>query len=241
MKRTYQPKKQRRNRTHGFRKRMKTPGRTGTSSSAAARRGASGSRRARRRSSTAGEAPQGGAAAPPPRVPPRPAARYAAVRRRRARPRARLPRGRGRAIGITVSSKIANAVGRNRVKRWVREAFRAMQGELPAVDLVVIARAGALAAGRRRRRAARSRRARGARSRAGERVIRRGPRRSSCALYQRLVSPLLPPACRFYPSCSAYAATAARAPRRAARGLRSTARRLLRCHPFHPGGIDPVP
>ncbi len=46
-------------------------------------------------------------------------------------------------IGITVSSKIANAVARNRVKRWVREAFRAVQADLPAVDLVVIARAGA--------------------------------------------------------------------------------------------------
>lgn len=50
-------------------------------------------------------------------------------------------------IGITVSSKIANAVGRNRVKRWVREAFRSVQGELPPVDLVVIARAGAPAMG----------------------------------------------------------------------------------------------
>ena len=49
----------------------------------------------------------------------------------------------GPRIGITVSSKIANAVGRNRVKRWVREAFRAARGDLPAVDLVVIARAGA--------------------------------------------------------------------------------------------------
>ncbi len=50
-------------------------------------------------------------------------------------------------IGITVSSKVANAVGRNRVKRWVREAFRAQQADLPAVDLVVVARAGALAMG----------------------------------------------------------------------------------------------
>jgi ribonuclease P protein component len=46
-------------------------------------------------------------------------------------------------IGITVSSKIANAVARNRVKRWVREAFRAFAGELPPVDLVVVARKGA--------------------------------------------------------------------------------------------------
>jgi ribonuclease P protein component len=46
-------------------------------------------------------------------------------------------------IGITVSSKVANAVERNRVKRWVREAFRELQAELPPVDLVVIARKGA--------------------------------------------------------------------------------------------------
>ncbi len=46
-------------------------------------------------------------------------------------------------IGITVSSKIANAVGRNRVKRWVREAFRAQRESFPAVDLVVVARTGA--------------------------------------------------------------------------------------------------
>jgi ribonuclease P protein component len=46
-------------------------------------------------------------------------------------------------IGITVSSKVANAVARNRVKRWVREAFRAVGPDLPAVDLVVVARKGA--------------------------------------------------------------------------------------------------
>jgi ribonuclease P protein component len=50
------------------------------------------------------------------------------------------PRAR---IGITVSSKIGNAVARNRVKRWVREGFRALRDELPPVDLVVIARRGA--------------------------------------------------------------------------------------------------
>ncbi len=59
-------------------------------------------------------------------------------------------------------------------------------------------------------------------------------------LYRRFVSPALPPACRFYPSCSAYAEGALRRPG-AAKGVWLTARRLARCHPFHPGGIDPVP
>ena len=50
-------------------------------------------------------------------------------------------------IGITVSSRITNAVGRNRVRRWAREAFRAVATELPPVDLVVIARSGATTIG----------------------------------------------------------------------------------------------
>ena len=58
--------------------------------------------------------------------------------------------------------------------------------------------------------------------------------------YQRLVSPLLPPSCRFYPSCSAYAVTALER-HGALKGSWLAARRLSRCHPFHPGGVDPVP
>ena len=58
-------------------------------------------------------------------------------------------------------------------------------------------------------------------------------------LYQRLISPLLGPHCRFYPSCSQYARQAfERRPFVAALGL--TLRRLARCHPFHPGGYDPL-
>lgn len=59
-------------------------------------------------------------------------------------------------------------------------------------------------------------------------------------LYRAVVSPMLPQACRFYPSCSAYALGALER-HGALRGSWLAARRLCRCHPFHPGGIDPVP
>ena len=58
--------------------------------------------------------------------------------------------------------------------------------------------------------------------------------------YQLFVSPLLPPACRFYPSCSEYAAQAFAA-HGVLRGGWLAARRLLKCHPWHAGGFDPVP
>ncbi|MBV8489182.1 MAG: membrane protein insertion efficiency factor YidD [Candidatus Eremiobacteraeota bacterium] len=59
-------------------------------------------------------------------------------------------------------------------------------------------------------------------------------------LYQLLISPLLPPACRFYPSCSQYASTAI-AQHGVLRGGWLALRRLAKCHPWHPGGVDFVP
>ena len=58
--------------------------------------------------------------------------------------------------------------------------------------------------------------------------------------YKRFVSPLLPPACRFYPSCSEYAIGAIQT-RGVLRGSWLAAKRLGRCHPFSKGGYDPVP
>ncbi len=59
-------------------------------------------------------------------------------------------------------------------------------------------------------------------------------------VYQKAISPLLPSACRYYPTCSAYAyeAITRHGP---FKGAYLAAKRILRCHPFHEGGYDPVP
>jgi len=59
-------------------------------------------------------------------------------------------------------------------------------------------------------------------------------------IYSKYLSYFLPSSCRFYPSCSCYAHDAIKQ-HGAGRGSYLAARRLLRCHPWHPGGFDPVP
>ena len=58
--------------------------------------------------------------------------------------------------------------------------------------------------------------------------------------YQRLISPLTPPSCRFHPSCSQYTVEALRI-HGTLKGGALSAHRILRCNPFVPGGNDPVP
>jgi putative membrane protein insertion efficiency factor len=59
-------------------------------------------------------------------------------------------------------------------------------------------------------------------------------------LYQKLISPWLPSSCRFYPSCSEYAKQAIQK-HGFLRGSWLAMKRISRCHPMNPGGIDPVP
>ena len=57
--------------------------------------------------------------------------------------------------------------------------------------------------------------------------------------YQIFISPMFPPRCRFYPTCSQYALEAVRK-KGAVKGSWLALKRNLKCHPFHPGGYDPV-
>ncbi|MEX1325874.1 MAG: membrane protein insertion efficiency factor YidD [Desulfobacterales bacterium] len=59
-------------------------------------------------------------------------------------------------------------------------------------------------------------------------------------VYQFTLSPFLGPSCRFYPSCSEYARQAIKR-HGPLSGLILAVKRISRCHPFHPGGVDPVP
>ena len=137
---------------------------------------------------------------------------------------------------------------RNRLRRRLRELFRRCAGFRAAVDVVVNVRAGAeetdfaelsrdfekLAARVGDRRASvtgieEARPGLGARGAA-----------ELLALYKRFLSPLLPPACRFQPTCSEYARESILR-HGLLRGAWLSILRLSRCHPFHPGGFDPVP
>ena len=57
--------------------------------------------------------------------------------------------------------------------------------------------------------------------------------------YQICISPMFPPRCRFYPTCTQYALEAVQK-KGAVKGSWMALKRILKCHPFHPGGYDPV-
>ncbi len=59
-------------------------------------------------------------------------------------------------------------------------------------------------------------------------------------IYRKYISPMKPPSCRFQPTCSEYGLEAYRR-FGVFKGTYLTTKRILKCHPFHPGGFDPVP
>ena len=143
---------------------------------------------------------------------------------------------RGRTGYVIARKVLARAVDRNRIRRKLREIVRAHRAALAAL----------------RRDHPREARREPRRSR-----MPRPPRRSSCSLrcaaprmktiflaliraYQYALRPMLGSNCRFYPSCSDYAREAIEK-HGALRGLWLAVRRVARCHPYHPGGFDPVP
>ena len=137
-------------------------------------------------------------------------------------------------IGLTVAKKnVKRAHERNRIKRLTRESFRLRQHELPPMDFVVVAKRGLPTSitvlSRKRWKIMAPPLSPGSRVLIG--LIR---------VYQRLISPLLGPHCRFTPTCSQYGIEALRR-FGVIKGSWLTMKRVLKCHPLHPGGDDPVP
>ena len=136
-------------------------------------------------------------------------------------------------LGITVSTKLGHAVVRNRVRRRFRELYRLHKPEMqPGFDVILVARGRAVRSTYQQPAAA-----------GGPRAGGDGMKRALLKLfrfYQTSVSPLFPPRCRYIPTCSEYAVEAVEKYGAAKGGLLAL-RRLMRCHPFHKGGYDPVP
>ena len=149
-------------------------------------------------------------------------------------------RGESR-LGITVSGKVGNAVVRNQIKRLVREFFRRRRQELlQDLDILVIAK-------KKRSRhffgpnRNRTRKELGIpkSSASIEMLSLRDLLTLSLAAYHKFLSPLMPRACRFYPTCSEYALESIQK-YGILKGISLGVLRISRCHPWNPGGYDPV-
>ena len=141
-------------------------------------------------------------------------------------------------IGITASRKVGKAVVRHRLKRRIKEVYRRWQdrGSLPALDLVVHLKPEAGKSDFPALRAELLRLFGGLRERRERREVTR-LLVYLLGVYKRRLSPLLPRSCRFTPTCSEYARLAI-LKHGPWRGGFLTAGRLMRCQPFHPGGLD---
>jgi putative membrane protein insertion efficiency factor/ribonuclease P protein component len=148
-------------------------------------------------------------------------------------------------VGFVVPKHGRSAVERNLLKRRLRELVRTLiLHRLPVVDLVIHARPSAyrldFAELTRLATIIEQEAARIATRLAAVDWFVRALLILLVRGYQVTLSPMLPPSCRYMPSCSAYAIEALEK-HGAVRGSWLAARRILRCHPFRPGGYDPVP
>lgn len=138
-------------------------------------------------------------------------------------------------LGLVIGKRVANtAISRNRIKRVIRESFRLNQEQLKGLDIVIIGRQQCDTLDKTKLREG------------IEKLWEKLKNKLSNVIaliirtYQYLISPLFGNCCRFYPSCSSYAIEAFRL-HGYLRGSYLTFKRILRCHPWHPGGIDLVP
>ena len=141
-------------------------------------------------------------------------------------------------LGLTASRKVGNAVQRNRTKRLIREFFRHHYCYMgPGRDFSIIAKRGAaqLSYGDVHRELSVLLENSGwSMNRLAAKLLV-----FLIDLYSRFISPLTPPTCRYYPSCSRFTREAI-GKYGPWRGLFLGLKRLSRCHPFYPGGYDPV-
>jgi putative membrane protein insertion efficiency factor/ribonuclease P protein component len=138
-------------------------------------------------------------------------------------------------LGVVVAKKLAKRANvRNLVKRIAREIFRRQRAALPAMDLVVRLQCA------RRQGHARRNQPRPARLAAKAAPAMKTVLIALLRFYRYAISPMLGRNCRFHPTCSEYAIEAVER-HGALRGGWMAAKRVGRCHPFNPGGYDPVP
>lgn len=130
---------------------------------------------------------------------------------------------------------------RHTFKRLVREAFRLRKHRLGGFDVLIRARQPEAEAllNQQLAEVLDERAMKIENTPVARRSIMSRPVRALMRAYQLTLSPLLGPRCRFYPSCSTYAMQAVQR-HGVARGLVMAAKRLSKCHPWHPGGYDPV-
>lgn len=144
-------------------------------------------------------------------------------------------------VGVSVSKKVGKSVVRNKVRRKIKECYRLNKHLInKGYNIVFISRVKAKDAAYIQIENAMMSLFKKAQLLIIEGWIMRYIFMYIIKLYQKFISPMKPPSCRFYPTCSQYAVESL-SKYGVFKGGYLAFKRLMRCHPFHPGGYDPVP